>query len=337
MLLRTICNYIDSMCDPAKPILGVRSRVMKVSPILCAMVCLLGLRAQSQEPLRIATTFFPIFSLTASVVGPHARIENLLPAAVGPHEFQLSPQDLRKLSQANLIVMNGLELESWMEEALGKTSAASPKTVVRFSDGIRGQLIAESGSHRHGRLGEPDSHTHTLVDEKTTGINPHIWLDPTLAAHGVSNLVSILERMDPKNTAAYRENAKALVRRLEQLDLDYRKRLAPLRESAFITYHQAFPYLIRRYGLRLAGVLEEVPDVEPSARHLADLARVIREQKVKVIFVEPLSSPKLAQQLAKDCGIKVAELDTLETGPLTSTGYEDKMRRNLTLLVEGLR
>jgi zinc transport system substrate-binding protein len=333
--MRTICNYTDQTVVWPRILWRSRRLLSCGGHALIALACLLSWIAGAQEPLRITTTFFPIYSIASSVAGRHVQVDNLLPAGVSPHEFQLSPKDLKKLSQAGVIVMNGLGLESWIEAALEKVEVTKPQTLVRLADGLKDQLISEAASHAHGVASAHPAFG--AKDIERAQANPHIWLDPVLMAHGASNVLSVLVRLDPAHADDYRKNTEALVGRLRQLDMDYRQTLQAVRHGAFITYHQAFPYLVRRYELRQAGVFEEVPDVEPSARHLAELARVIREQKVKVIFIEPTSSPKLALQLAQDCGIKVAELDTLETGPLTAMGYEEKMRQNLASLVRGLQ
>ena len=113
--------------------------------------------------------------------------------------------------------------------------------------------------------------------------------------------------------------------------------LAPAKGYRIVTYHHAFPYFTRRYGLDLIGVIEEVPDVEPSPKYLAVLLKVMRATDVKAIFTEPQFSPKLAQRISRDAKIPVAELDTLEIGPLKPTAYEEGLRRNLNTLLKHLK
>jgi zinc transport system substrate-binding protein len=332
--MQIVCNYNAARLFAEIGISGCScfpGRRSGWSQLLALIMALLGQAVLAQSPpLKVATSFFPIYSLAASIIGTNAAVTNLLPGDVGPHEFQLSPRDLRKLEQSSLFIINGLNLESWFEPALSKANGSGAKTVIKLSDGLQDRLIHDSNPHAHGTVSGREN-------AGDTDINAHIWLDPTLAAHGATNILRALVKLDPAHHAAYEANAAQLIKRLQKLDEDFKRELAPVKGNAFITYHQAFPYLIRRYGLNLAGVLEEVPDVEPSARHLAELSRTIREQKVKVLFVEPLSSTKLAEQLARDCHIKIAELDTLEAGPLTPTGYEEKMHQNLVNLVKGLQ
>ena len=125
--------------------------------------------------------------------------------------------------------------------------------------------------------------------------------------------------------------------RLIALDRKIRADLEPVRNIAFVTYHNAFPYFTRRYGLNLAGVVEQVPEVSPSPRELSALHKTIRGKEVKAIFTEPGETSRLARQIARDSGIKLGELDPLETGELAPTAYEDGMRRNVESLLKALK
>jgi ABC-type Zn uptake system ZnuABC Zn-binding protein ZnuA len=146
----------------------------------------------------------------------------------------------------------------------------------------------------------------------------------------ISNAVAVLN-------PAYKTNAAAYSARLTQLDSDIATQLAPVRDKAFITQHDAFPYFVRRYRLKQVGVIEVTPDVSPSPRYLSDLLKVIREKNVQVIFTDPRASQRLAKQIAKDAKIHAAELDTLESGKLDPQGYEQGMRRNAVTLVRELK
>ncbi len=293
--------------------------------------------AEPGRKTRILTTIAPLFSWTAAIAGTNASVENLLPADVGPHSFHLQPSDLSKIAHADLIVAVGLGLEDWLDKAIkGSRSRPGPPPVLKVTDGWRRQLIHElpvlkldPGSHTH-----PDEHAD---HDDEHGPNPHVWLDPVFARHAVSNIVAALRRADPAHADAYQARADAYQTRLAVLDADLREAIAALPSKSIVTYHDAFPYFARRYGLDLVGVVEEVPSVEPSARYLASLSKVIRARKVRVMFTEPQFNPRLVRQLSQDLSkgdlkVEFAELDVLETGPLVESFYEDAMRRNLATL-----
>jgi zinc transport system substrate-binding protein len=280
-------------------------------------------RAAGPAKLKVLATTLPVYSLAATVAGDTAEVRNLLPPGVEPHDYQLSSRQVRMLGEAQIVLISGLGLESWMEGFLQRDEVK--RKVSAVSSGMEGEAIRGVtpllGLVRTEELGTP---------------NPHFWLDPTLAARGVTNILRAFAQADPENAATYATNAARLVGQLEELDADYRRGLGPVTNRPFVTTHDSFAYLARRYHLKLAGVLEIVPDVEPSLRYLDQLSAMIRREKAGVIFVEPRSPSKLAEQLCKDLGIASRELDSIETGPLTATAYLDAMRSNLRSLKEGL-
>lgn len=271
--------------------------------------------AYAAEPgrLKVLTSFLPVYCLTVNVAGEHADVENLISGNASPHDYQFSRSEMEKVNAAGLIVVNGLgvELETELDRLLKAEGKRQGK--IQVSAGLGEQLIQsdEHVGHDHG------------------SVNPHIWLDPVLAMYSVSNIVRGLQAADPANAQAYAANAEKFLARLTQLHRDLQTGLAFAKDMPIVTHHDAFAYFARRYQLRVVGVLEEVAEVSPSARHRAKLSRIIRSQKVPVIFAEPNSSLKQVRRLAEDLKIKVALLDTLESGEPRPQAYEDAMRANL--------
>ena len=262
--------------------------------------------ALHHDRLKIVTTILPLYCFAAGVAGGVAQVDNLLPENASGHDYQLSAQDGQKLSKATLVIVTGLGLE---DEFLGRRLKASAvKVAAAGIDPIRGHVHED---HRHG-----------------DGVNPHFWLDPILAAHAVTNILQALQKADPQNADVYARNVAAYVVRLHKLDQEIAAVLAPYRGRTLVTYHDAFPYFARRYGLQIAGVVQEVADVEPTARHLSALRALIRDKKIGVIFTETGNDSRRAKQLAADLGVKIATLDPLESGPLSPSAYEEGMRRN---------
>jgi zinc/manganese transport system substrate-binding protein len=312
---------------------------------LCAALIPSGSVSQAAEPPkpRVLCSIAPLASWAINIAGNSATVELLLPADVGPHDFQFRPRDLKRIQSADLIVINGLGIEDWLEKPLRANTAQLEKKLVRVSDGLKSELIFEvpelvldpkaskKGDHHGHSHGDSDGHPH---GEQA---NPHIWLDPVLARHGVSNLLQGFIRVDPKNAENYTRNAQSYLARLELLDRELRGAIAGFSNKSIVTFHDAFPYFTRRYGLELVGVIEEVPGVEPSPKYLSELLKVVRAHKVKALFTEPQFSPRLASRLAKDLGVTVAELDVLETGRVSADFYESGIRRNLQSLQTHLR
>jgi zinc transport system substrate-binding protein len=289
---------------------------------------LLVLSAPAAQRPRVITSFLPIYSWTVNVAGEFADVENLLPASAEPHEYAFKIEDVRKLTQADLVIINGLGLESWLQK-FKRSSVVATNKIVAVTDGLQQQLLF--GEHHHHHAAHEDrSHGHEQPNE-------HTWLDPQLAAHGVSNILAALQRIDPAHSAAYASNAQAYVVRLRQLDREIAARLSGVTNRAIITYHDAFPYLARRYGLEIAGMVEKVPGENPSARHLTEFGKTIRARRIPVIFVPPGGRTPLARRLAKDLKVKLAELATLESGPLSPSAYEEYMLGNAKVLETHLK
>ena len=266
--------------------------------------------------VRVLTSFLPVYCFTANVAGDLAEVDNLLPPGIDPHDFQFSVREMKKLGAADVMVVNGLQLEPWLDRII--RSSEKPKVIVEAAAGLKAELIM-SGA------GQKD-------DEKSLVPNPHIWLDPKLAEHAVTNILAALQQADPGNAAGYARNANQYIERLEKLDAELQAGLAPAKGEAIVTFHNAFPYFARRYGLKIAGVIEEVPDVQPSPKYLSALGRTIKSDKVKAVFTDRQYASRLAEQFGRDYHVPAAQLDTLETGEFKPEAYEDGMRNNLHTL-----
>jgi len=293
------------------------------------------------------TTLAPLYSWTVNVAGTLADVENLLPADVGPHEFQFRPRDLKKVQQANLVILNGLGVETWLERTFQNNSGGDrTPALLRVSDGWPDLIYSLPTLEIGPQKGAPghihtDAHDHDdqTVHADTSGRapNPHVWLDPVFARHAVSNIVLALCERDPAHAAGFTANARIYLEKLNHLDSDIQNLSSQLRQRTLLTFHDAFPYFARRYGFELVGVVEQVPSVSPSPKYLSALSRVIRDRGVKVIFTEPQYEPRLVKQLSKDLGITFTELDVLETGRPSAEFYLDGMRRNLRTLQTTLK
>ncbi len=306
--------------------------------------------------IKVVTTFLPVYSWTAAVASGQAQVESLMEGTVGPHEFQLVPSHLRKLNGADLIVCIGLELEPWLEAMIEKGSLKKSVQVLNLGESLDKKLLisyaeaeakvpedahekedshnSSAKDHEHGQEAEhAHAHEHGEYD-------PHLWLDPVLAQECVKLISAQLERMDPENAPAFRKNAEEYNKKLTQLDELLKESLKEVQQKPFYTQHDAFSYFNKRYGLKCAGVLQEVPDSDVSPRHLSTLLKRIREEGVVAIFLPSKSADRLAERLARDGKIKIGRLETLETldeGPLNADTYERMMKGNLKALLELLK
>jgi ABC-type Zn uptake system ZnuABC Zn-binding protein ZnuA len=271
--------------------------------------------AGAAEPLRILTSFLPMEIFTRNVVGDTAGVTvmSMLPASLGcPHDYALTPGDMKKIASADLFVANGFGMEEFLGEPVRR---ANPK--IRIVETARAVLPIH------------DEHGHMDV-------NPHTWVSPRNAILQVREIEKALSAARPVSGPAFRRNADAFVSRLSALAAEFEAAAKTFRRRNIVTFHNVFGYLARDLGLTVVGEIESAPGQEPSAGEIRRLSRTIRERKVPVVFSEPQYSPKLARALAREAGVPVRMLDPVATGSPARTAYEDTMRRNLATLKEAL-
>lgn len=268
--------------------------------------------------LKVVTTIRPLYAFTAQVAGQAADVENLLPPGVGPHDYAITPTDAVRLHKADVLIINGLGLEEWLKGLLG-TVRQPGLAIVEASRGIELLPLPEAGHHEKTR------HREGLWD-------PHVWLDPLRAAQQVENIRDGLAAADPSNKETYEENARRAVERLQSLDAEIKEATAGFKRREVLTFHAAFQYFARRYGLEVVAVVEPAPGKEPTPKFLAYLYDVVRRHHLSVIYTEPQFRPRVAEVLARDLGLEIAVLDPGVTGALGPEAYETFMRNNVSVL-----
>jgi len=271
--------------------------------------------AGAADPFRVLTSFLPMEIFTRNVVGdaPGVTVVSMLPASMGcPHDYALTPGDMKKIASADLFVVNGYGMEEFLGEPVLR---ANPK--IRIAETARA-VPPIHGGHGHG------------------DVNPHTWVSPRNAILQVREIEKALSTARPASAGAFRRNADAYISRLSALAEEFEAAAKTFRRRNIVTFHNVFDYLARDLGLTVVGEIETAPGQEPSAGEIRNLSRTIREKKVPVVFSEPQYSPKLAEALAKEAGVPVRVLDPVSTGSPAPTAYEDAMRRNLSTLKEAL-
>ena len=305
--------------------------------VIASLVLLFGCKpppstpAPRQGKLKVVTTFFPVYCFTASVAGDLADVENLLPPGQGPHGYTFVPSNARTVSSAQLIVMNGAGLDDWLKTALRNLASKHKPEIMAMTADMADRMI-EIGHDDHGH-----DHSHDHGHHHHGAQDPHVWLDPQMAMMAVDSICKALQKADPENAEGYQRNADAYKERLKSLDAEIAKDIEGIKQARFVTFHNAFPYFIRRYGLTQPLVVEDTPDVSPSPKQQKRLYESIRESKAQVLFTEPQFAAKLADRISTDLNIPLAELDPLETGTLEPGAYEEAMRKNVKTLLKHLK
>ena len=291
-----------------------------------AALLLLAPAAASAAPLRVLASFLPMYLFTVNVVGdtPGVTLDLMLPADLGcPHDYALTPSDMRKIASADLFIANGMGMEEFLGDPVRK---ANPR--VRTVD------TASSVPPLRESHGEGDGHRGR--DHGHGDVNPHTWVSPKNAVLQVRAIEKALIDASPRNEGRFRANADAYVRRLESLHREYVEASRAFRKRNIVTFHNVFDHLARDYGLKIVGKVENAPGQEPSAGEIRKLVRTIRDKGVPVLFAEPQYPQRIADVIAREAGISVRVLDPVATGPTAPGSYEEAMRRNLSVLKEAL-
>jgi zinc transport system substrate-binding protein len=295
---------------------------MKVRLAAVAAAVLLAVSAAPSRaaPIRVLASFLPMYIFTANVAGdaPGVTVDLMLPADLGcPHDYALTPSDMRKIAAADLFIANGAGMEEFLGTPVRK---ANPRLRV-VETGASVPPVRES----HGTGG------HSPAD-----VNPHTWVSPKSAVLQVRAIENALSGASPGDAARFRANADAYVRRLEALSREFEEASGAFRKRNIATFHNVFDYLARDYGLTVVGEVESAPGQEPSAGEIRKLVRMMRDKEVPALFAEPQYPKRIAEMIAREAGVPTLVLDPVATGSTAPGYYEEAMRRNLRTLREAL-
>lgn len=268
----------------------------------------ISIKKASEKKLRVTASFYPLAFLAEEIGGDKVFITNLTPAGAEPHEFEPSARDMAEMERSRVLIVNGLGLEPWYDNA--KQNIDPAKTTI---------IVASN------KLGD-----------KGTTKDPHVWLSPSFMKIMAEKIEKSFSEIDAKNEYYYKERLATLKTKLDILDEEFRFGLMNCEQREIITSHTAFKYLAEDYGLTQISIAGLSPDAEPSPKTLSDIVNLAKQHKVKYIFFESLVSPKLAQTIASEIGAKTLVLNPLEglTKQDVSKGknYIIVMRENLTNL-----
>jgi ABC-type Zn uptake system ZnuABC Zn-binding protein ZnuA len=278
-------------------------------------------QAGSLPRLLAVETF--LADMAQNVAGERLKVGSLMPIGLDPHAFQPTPSDVAKIADSQVLIVNGAGLETWLDETL--QNAGGKRAVVEASTGLQPRTPSASEQ----------------VDEAQ---DPHFWLDPISAIRYVENIRAGLIQADPEGKAVYTQNAETYIASLRDLDAWIRGQVEQIPEDQrlLVTNHESFGYFADRYGFKVVGTV--LPSVStgaaPSAEQMAALIETIRSSGVKAIFLETGADQRLADQIAKETGVKV--ITGLYSHSITEPGgaaptYIDMIKYNTQLIVDALK
>jgi zinc/manganese transport system substrate-binding protein/manganese/iron transport system substrate-binding protein len=275
-----------------------------------------GSASPGANPLKVVTTTTVFADIVQNVGGARVAATSIIPAGVGPEDYEPKPDDARKLADAKLVVSNGVGLDDFLDKLLASGSGGQTPQLV-LGDGIPGLTVD----------GEE---------------NPHFWLDPSLVKqYYVPKIAAKLTELDPAGKATYDANAATYSATLDSLDAELKTKIATIPEAnrKLVTFHDAFPYFAHHFGFELVGVILANVGQEPTAAELAALVDKVKATGVKAVFSEAQFSPKLSQTLAQEAGISkvVTTLYNDALGPAPADTYGGLMRWNVDEIVAALK
>lgn len=285
-------------------------------------------RAQTPAPqkLKVVTTVAPITSIVENIAGDRVEIAGIIPEGINSHTFEPIPSDSKLLGSADLVIFNGLDLET---PTLKLAQANLKKGASIFSLGDK--TIKEAEYVFDFSFPKEQGHP-----------NPHLWLNPEYAMRYASLARDELARLDPKNKAAYEQNTAQYLKKLEALNQAIKEAIqtVPQNNRRLLTYHDSWPYFARRYGFQVIGAVQPSDFADPSPKEMVRLIEQIRKEKVPAVFGSEVFPSPVLEQIAREG--KSRYIDKLRDDELpgkpgdSQHSYIGMMVENMTIMVEAL-
>lgn len=269
------------------------------------------------DKIKAFVSILPIAYFVERVGGPNVEVSVLVGPGQDPHTFDPTPKVMAKLADSKVLFKMGFPFEETLIKKIGSTF--KNLQVVDLQQGIKlrpmteEEVKAEEAGHGHGKR-EKHERSHEDADEhnhshEAGDMDQHTWLNPQFAKVQARTIADTLIRLDPSNQAQYEKNLKDLQTDLDAVHEQLTKALAPVKGKSFFVFHPAYGYFGDAYGLKQIAV--QLGGKEPTARQLARLMDLAKEDGVRVIFVQPQFSKKSAEALANAIGGAVVPLDDL--------------------------
>ncbi|MTB64640.1 adhesion protein [Streptococcus sp. zg-86] len=302
----------------------------KIFLFLCSLISCVGMAAcsretqQSQQGMKIVTSFYPIYSMVREIAGDVNDVR-MIQSSSGIHSFEPSANDVAAIYDADVFVYHSRTLESWA----GSLDPTLQKSTVKVIEASQGMSLDKVPGLEDMKAGEG-------IDEKTL-YDPHTWLDPEKVAEEAQIIAQQLSEVDPTNKELYTKKAEKLSQDAHALTKKYQPIFEQTSQKTFVTQHTAFSYLAKRFGLEQLGIAGISPEQEPSPRQLAEIEEFVKHYKVQTIFVESNASSKVAETLVKSTGVALKTLNPLEADPENEASYLENLEANIAILAKELK
>jgi zinc transport system substrate-binding protein len=281
---------------------------------ILTLVLLLTASPAFAQTLKVGVTLHPYFSWTKNVVGtlPGYEVRPILPGEIDAGDYQPRPEDIKKLTDLDAIVVNGIGHDDFIFPMI-KASGNSKIVIIRPNDATP-QIKAVRGN----------------------SVNSHTFISFNNAIQQTYAIQKALATLRPKDAAALQANAAEYARRLRVIKAKAASQLAEARVTRVVTVHDGYGYLLQEFGLEVAGVVQPAHGLTPSATELRDMVRLLQREKIKVVFSEETFPPPLLKVLSDEAGVKVYTLSHIASGPFTADRFEREMQTNVETMIKAL-
>ncbi len=251
-------------------------------------------------PVTVITTTEDLAAITREIGRDRVRVDFIAKGVQDPHFIDAKPSYMLKLSRAKLFIQVGLGLEAeWVPSLLRG---------ARNVNILRGRNGHVDASEEVALLEVPKGRLDRSAGDVHGQGNPHYWLDPLNGKQIARNIAKGLKRIDPEGKEQYDQNFVQFSRKLDAAIERWREAMKPFKGEKVVTYHNSWPYFLRRFGLTAVDYVEPKPGISPSSSHLIQLIERIKEEKVKIIIVEPYFNEKTSRFVARKSGARVVVL-----------------------------
>jgi manganese/iron transport system substrate-binding protein len=288
----------------------------------------------SGEALKVVTTTTILADLVAQVGGENVSVSSLVPKGGEVHTFDPTPSDVRRISDADLVVLNGLGLDDWLADLVNDAGTDAP--VVKLAENLEGVTYLDGGHTEEEVEATDEEASGTDADEV---VNPHLWLNAAYAAKYAERVAEALAAADPDHAADYETGLAAYAKVLADLDARAKDRLAAIPEAnrTVVSFHDAFPYFAEAYGLTIDGTVVDAPGQDPSAGDVSALIKAIKDKGIKAVFAEAQFNEDLVRTIADESGaVVVSDLYTDSVGDAPADTYAGMMEWNIEQVVSAL-
>ena len=294
--------------------------------------------------IRVVTTIQPLHSLVSNVMDGRGDLSLILEGSASPHNFTLKPSHAKMIEKADIIFWFGEDLETFLEKPLksipNKAKIISfmklseiPKLKFREKN-----IFGDHDDHKDGHKDEHDDHKDEHGHKDAHGhahgeFDVHLSLDPSNAKIILKEVAHVLSEVDPSNAEKYNQNANKTITKIDRMIIDIDKSIN--KSARFITFHDAYQYFEKRFGVASMGTLTVNPDVQPGAKQVSEIQKLIKEKNIKCIFSEPQFNPKLINMIAKNTNSKTGVFDPLGSELASGQLLYFKLIRNLANNLKG--